>query len=220
MKKPLILLSIFSIVGYASEIEESEKVNFHEIRLSLIALPTSISSHLENKSTKKTYDATYSIDSAGELSIGYQFSHYVAPTLAVLVGANLDIIGTEDNANGVTDTTSNVGPSLHLGASLRPVDFFNMEGLVFGGFGTSEEKVKGAYSKDISSSSGSYTQVGVELRFVFTMGPGFQLFAQVGYIGLRQTLKYSRDSSINLGELEFTNKADGGTYGLGAGWRF
>lgn len=219
MKKTLILLSICSMAAFAEEGVPTDTQIFHDIRVTLVGLPTTIDTHLENKSTNKGYDSTSTIDSAGELSIGYQFNHY-RDKFGALIGANLDFITTKDEFNGATDTTNNVGPSLHIGLGFRPVKFFNLEGLLFAGLGSSSEDLKGVYNKDIPSNSGHYTKLGAELRAVFTMGPGFQLFLQGGYISLRQTLTFANDPSINLAELEVTNKAQGGTFGLGAGWRF
>jgi hypothetical protein len=217
MHKAVVLFAFAAIAGAA---EDAQDLTFSDVRLTLSSLPTKVHTKLDNKSTGVSATSDDTIDSSGEIAIGYQYSHYKDNGLGFLVGIDLDIIGTKDESNGVKDTTSNVGPAVQLGLGYRVNSLFNLEGTLVGGIGFSSEKVSGFFSKDIESTSGAYTKIGVLIRAVFTLKPGLQLFAQGGYLSFEQTLKYDADPSINLGQLEFTNTAKGGTFGLGAGWRF
>jgi hypothetical protein len=193
----------------------------HDIRVILSGLPTHSDAHTENKSTGITTDDSSTLDSAGEISIGYQFTRQSAGApIGIILGAHLDLIGISDKSGGVTDETAGIGPSLEAGFEVEPAHWLNLEAALVGGFGAAAEKVKGLGSKDLESASGSYGKVGVLVRAVFTIQPGFQLLAQFGYVALRMNTEFDDDPALTIGQYENRNDLKGATFGLGAGWRF
>lgn len=213
--RPFLLLAVSLPLCAA----ESAWLADNDVRVTLSALPTAYDSTFKNTDTGFTVDDSGSVDSAGWLAVDFQMTVHQAGWAAFVLGAGVDAIGITDENAVQKSSLGGVGGHLALGAAIRPGDFFSLEGTVLAGGGVAASTIEsknGNFTND--SDSGNYGTLGVLVRSVFTLEPGFQVFGQVGYLGMRFKTDY--ESTITTGDTTQEVTFSGLTYGVGLGWRF
>ena len=211
-----LLLCVLAVPLFAAE---EVWLADNDLRVTLSALPRSYDSTLKNADTGFTVKDAGTFDSAGWLAIDFQMTTYRDSWASFVLGVGVDGIGINDENSLQKSTLGGVGAHLALGAAMRPSNFFSLEGAVVAGGGAAASAVE---SKTVNftndSDSGYYGMLGVLVRTVFTIQPGFQVFGQAGYIGMRFNTEY--DSTTTSGSTTQEVTISGLTYGLGIGWRF
>lgn len=212
-----LLLVALSFPIFAAD--EAPLIVNHDVRLTVSALPRPYDVTITNTQTGDVVHGTGSLDSGAWVALDYQASLHHEGPVCFLIGAGLDFVGGSLTDDTTKADVSGFGPHIAIGASVRPVGMFSIEGTLEGGFGAADSTIKdNSQSLDVSSNSGSYGMFAALVRGVVTFDPGFQLFAQFGYAAF--AFKTSYNATATTFPVDQDSRVRGVTYGLGAGWRF
>lgn len=175
----------------------------HGLWLALQSLPTDYRAETELGGVTVENEDSY--DSAGRLAFGYRGRFGGDVAFAVSAGLAFSSEKLDD------DEIGGFGIVLEPGISFRLARQFELDVVVPLGFGGARiEPDEG------DAETGSYGEIGLTVRPVFTFDNGLQLFADLGVLGRRQEFTLE----TGAGEADATIESSGFIAGLGVGYRF
>lgn len=206
---PLIPLLALTYLAQAADGQPTT----HHLRLEVQSLPTGID--VESRAAGGSASQSVDADSAGRLGLGYWHAWHPEDggDASFLLGGGLDLSSFSFSSNNVKSTITQTGLFVEPALGYRLVPWFSLEAALRGGFGQ-VKTTSDAPGTNIGDTT--YAEASLRLRGVFTLKPGLELFADVGYLHQQFSYKYR---VLNIDVTQDLTVA-GGFAGLGVGWGF
>lgn len=209
-------LALFALAA-AIAAADAPGTSAHAIRLGLQGMPGSYDSDNEvttqNGSFTASDDGTW--DSAGRLTIGYQWTVDRTRPVSFILGAGLAFTAFEDKQGANKLTVSESGAWVEPGIAWHAAPVFDLEGGLRLGVGAADAELK-TPSGNTDYDPRGYGEIGLVVRGIFHFPAGFELGAELGVLSQRAEAE-RKDNGVKQ---ELTVDTAGATLGLILGWRF